>query len=134
MSLAHPVWAPERQKKIRKKYGYLVQSEHRDLYSMIEAYTPQVLEKITEIVSVARAQNGPQSTDVGLGLMDGLERTNGSGGSLSSGNQSGGVMVSDTDKMDQGLQQNSVVASTNLPPMGTFAVTKPLRDSYHASS
>jgi len=128
----HHVWSPDRQRKQRKKYGNLIQSNAVNLSDMVEQHRGEVfakmLEEIPDLNSTIESQTKIDVTKVEDEItIGGPPTTNDSNGeSLSISGELGAVK--DEVISPSGLTSSPLKSpSLRLPPVGVFNVTTPER-------
>lgn len=121
----HAAWDPARAKKLRRKYGALVRSDHVNMNDMLAEHRDQVFNTILEQTkkwrehSVAQQQQ-QTAPDTLNGVLEGRKH------------RLPDDLLATPGLNVRGAPLGSPPASgtrtpTKLPPMGTFEVTSPLR-------
>lgn len=129
----HGAWAPDRARKLRKKYGTLIRSPHTNLNDMLAEHKDQVCNKMWELTQRWRDEQVAAKTTPQVNLDSAIMQ-----------NANGATSRRQTPRLDPDVQAARVAvrgggtpsprsaglkSPVKMPPMGIFEVSSPARGS-----
>ena len=127
----HLAWAPEKARKLRKKYGNLVRSQHTKLSDMLAAHQQEVFDIMQQQTKAWRDQRETERL-AQLANATSVAANGGHGLGRASMRLPPAARVDESVEDLRGgrLRGNGTPgprSPTKLPPMGTFEISSPLR-------